>query len=138
MSTGVCLSSDQTPACGQFNPAQVSQIASNPLLQLPFDWRLPVWDFWSHFSDLLTAQLALCSRLRHWRERHGLTLGVLQRVMQEMQSPEVSAGYQFATELLADLGRRVTVALCRDTDPELARVRRIQAQRDAAERRENP
>lgn len=87
----------------------VKQMIEQPLRQLPKAWQLPVWDFWSFFSNLLKNQLALCSRIRHWQQC-GVQLGDLQVAFRTMRHPERAGRYKFDSEVLADLATLVATA----------------------------
>ncbi|HEX3152961.1 MAG TPA: hypothetical protein VHR66_33120 [Gemmataceae bacterium] len=123
---------------GTLSADQLTRFVREPLTQLAADWRLPVWDFWAHFAHLLPTQLPLCTQIRHWRDQDGLTLDMLRSILAAMMSAAESGRFNFASDLFTDLGRRVSFALTGAISPEAARIRRIQAQRDAAERRGQP
>jgi hypothetical protein len=86
---------------------QVLEFIDNPLKQLPDEWRIPVWDFWAFFENLLPTQIALCTRIRWWRDREGLTLSELREAMDELRGPDLAATFHFAGQVLATLGDRI-------------------------------
>lgn len=95
---------------------QVLAFVEDPLKQLPDDWRLPVWDFWAYFQDMLPSQLSLCTRLRRWRDTESLTLPELVRVMDDLRSFERSAEFQFGTQVLAALAEQIKANRKADAD----------------------
>lgn len=94
------------PAAPRLTPQTLEEFLDKPLRQLPPDWRLPAWDFWSHWSNLMPNQLTLASRLRHWIDQ-GLTLDDIRAVFARLMTPEASGQFRYHGELYAELAALV-------------------------------
>lgn len=86
---------------------QVLEFIDNPLKQLPEEWRIPVWDFWAYFEHLLPTQIALCTRIRRWRDRESLEFDELQAAMDDLRSIDSATSCRFAAEVLDGLKARI-------------------------------
>lgn len=117
---------------GELTEAQVLEFVDQPLKQIPAPWRTTTWDFWSYWSHVLKNQLALAARLRHWRE-DGLTLEDVRAIFAKLTTPEATAKYQFAGELLAEVASLAAVRIAqRKTQREMAERRAETAMPDDA------
>ena len=88
----------------------------NPLKQLPKEWRPVVSFFWAATEGLLKSPLELTTRLRLWmdpKESIGLTLDELKPVLKGLLHPSALARFEFGTQLMAELSRRVALAVQR-------------------------
>jgi hypothetical protein len=107
--------------------AQVKEFIKNPLTQLPMEFRPIVWDFWAFNSHLLTSQLALCTRLRHWIEKYELDPAALRRAFEKLNSVERAQTHKYASDLLMDLAVQVQAeAAQRRRDEEAAERRKAE------------
>lgn len=77
---------------------QAKQFLDNPLSQLPAEFQLPVWGFWAFFSDILTGQLGLATRINSWIAECDLTLAQLTRAFDAMKKPPNE--YKFPSDVL--------------------------------------
>lgn len=113
-----------TPAAPSLTPDDVARYVEKPLFMIPADWRIPAWRFWAHFAHLLPNQLALCMRLRDWIESDGLTFQEAVRAFDYLVTPEESAKFKFAGELLAALANTVVLTMANRKRAERARAMR--------------
>ncbi len=84
----------------------------NPLRGLPKEWRPVVSFFWMANEGLLKTPLELVTRLRFWmdpKQSLGLTLDELKPILTALLQPGAMAGFEFGTQLLAELSRRVAL-----------------------------
>lgn len=88
---------------------QLAEFAKSPLRQLPPEWRVPVWDFWSFWSHLLPTQLPLATRLRQWRDA-GVTLDEVIAAFRRINTAENAEKCRFPGDLLADLALHLSSA----------------------------
>lgn len=95
---------------------------------LPAEWRPVVWDLWAYWSHLVPSQLALATRLRHWRA-DGLELADVLYMAARLTDPDVSAAVKFPGDLLAELSRLAAVRIA-----DHRRDARVRADRDRAAR----
>jgi hypothetical protein len=86
--------------------AEEKEQLRSPLKMLPEEWRKPVSFFWMCNAHLLPSSLSVCARLKFWISE-GLLLEDAQKVFRLMLSPEKSASYQYAGQLMADLSANV-------------------------------
>ena len=93
-------------------PEQIAEFVEKPLRQLPDAWRPVVWDFWAKWSFLIKDQLALCARLRDWRD-DGLTLDDLRGVINRFRDPDRMARLRWAGDLMAEFATEVGEAIRR-------------------------
>lgn len=98
---------DARIATPQLTLDALEDIVKKPLRQLPAEFRLPTWEFWSYWSDLIKDQLALSSRLRRWIGE-GMTLEDARAVFARLMGPEASGRIKFPGELHAELSTLVT------------------------------
>lgn len=92
----------------KLSPDQLAEFIADPLKQLPAEFRLPTWDFWAFFSDVLKAdQLSLCTRIRWWIGNDGLKLDELVRAFDELRRPQASSSLRFASEVLSGIADAV-------------------------------
>lgn len=88
---------------------QVLEFVKEPLKQLPAEWRLAVWDFWAYFEEQLKTQMALCTRIRRWRDFDGLTFEELQAAMNRMRSIGCETSLQFGNQVLEALRDEIRI-----------------------------
>lgn len=93
-------------------PAKANQDGPpNALKQLPKEWRPLVSFFWAANEGLLKTPLELVTRLRFWmdpKESIGLTFEELKPILKVLLQPGVSAEFQFGSQVMAELSRRVS------------------------------
>lgn len=97
------MSGDVKPSNRQLTAEQIEGFIREPLTQLPPEFQLPTWDFWSFFSDPLGGQFTLASRLRSWIEHDSLTLDELRESFQRMRSLDYGQSLKFANDVLDGL-----------------------------------
>ena len=100
---------------------QAKEFVSNPLTQLPTEFQLPVWGFWAFFSDILTGQLGLASRINFWIANCDLTLPKLTRAFDAMRKPPLVTEYKFASDVLAGIMATVEEQERQDSEEERKR-----------------
>lgn len=109
MSSSLANRSDGTIA------AQTTE--ANPLLMLPVEWRKAVSFFWMCNEHLLRSPTAICARLKLWIE-DGLKLEDAQRAFRQLMTPESSARFQYAGQLIAELSAVIAVIINRNRENE--------------------
>jgi len=105
---------------------QAQQFIKEPLLQLPPGARLMTWDFWSYFSDVLTSQLGLASRIRFWINHDDLTLDELQAAFNLLRRSRCDYVTKFPSDILDSLEK----AIVDFRSQERARERKERQRRD--------
>lgn len=85
----------------------VAKFIREPLRQLPPEFQLPTWRFWSYFADVLDSQLGLASRISYWIEFDGLTLDELVAAFDRMRKTACEYPTRFKNEVLDSLEKAI-------------------------------
>ena len=112
-------------------PLTLAQMQANPMTMIPPDWSDMVSFFYMANSHILRDTLAVCARFKLWIEQ-GLEIQDAQVAIQSLMTPEASARFQYAGQLLAELSLAVAEAIKRKRERE--RQERMQREADDAAR----
>jgi hypothetical protein len=102
-----------------------------PLKMIPQQWREMVTFFWMCNSHILKDSTAICARFKMWIA-DGLDIEDARKAFRSLMTPEASARFQYAGQLLAELSLAVAEAIKRKRERE--RQEKFQREADEAAR----